>query len=211
MHILFFLKGATLAIYAAVMPGPFQAYLLSQSLKNGWRESLPLALTPILTDGPIIILVLFILTRIPQIILETLSVLGGLFILYLARAILLSLKQPFPVIGPSASTKAKGFGNAVILNILNPNPYIFWGVVSGPIFLAAWRQAPYLGVSFLIGFYGILILSLAALIVLFATIGGINTGVNRVVNIIACCALILFGAYQCLAGLITLGSRISFN
>lgn len=207
MYVLFFLKGATLALYAAIMPGPFQAYLLSHALKNGWKISLPLALTPIITDGPIIALVLFVLAGTPQLLLDILRILGGLFILYIARTILLSLKKPFTMIGPSAAVKTKGLLNAIIMNVLNPNPYIFWGVISGPILLSAWRESPGFGISFLIGFYGIFILCLSVLIVLFATAGRLNPGVNRGINILACGALIVFGVYQCLTGLITLVLR----
>ena len=198
-------------MYAAIIPGPFQAYLLSQTLKNGWKRTLPLALTPILTDGPIIALVLFILAGTPRFLLDILRILGGLFILYIARGLLLSLKKPFTMIGTTVAAKTKGLVNAIILNILNPNPYIFWGVISGPILLSAWRESPGLGVSFLIGFYGIFILSLSALIILFATAGRLNPVVNRGITIFTCGALIVFGVHQFLTGLINVVSRFYPN
>ena len=70
------------------------------------------------------------------------------------------------MIETTVAAKTKGLVNAIILNVLNPTPYIFWSVISGPILLSGWRESPGLGVSFLIGFYGVFILSLSALIIL---------------------------------------------
>ena len=80
----FFLRGLALGLPAAAQPGPFQAYLLSQTMKNGWRHTLPAALAPLLSDGPIIILVVLILTQLPPWFLRVVRIAGGVFILYLA-------------------------------------------------------------------------------------------------------------------------------
>jgi threonine/homoserine/homoserine lactone efflux protein len=44
--------GVTYAFAAAVQPGPFQAYLISLTLVNGWRRTLPAVLAPLLSDFP---------------------------------------------------------------------------------------------------------------------------------------------------------------
>ena len=80
----FILSGLALGLPAAAQPGPFQAYLLSQTMKNGWRRTLPAALAPLLSDGPIIILVVLILTRLPPWFLRGVQLAGGAFILFLA-------------------------------------------------------------------------------------------------------------------------------
>ncbi len=90
------------------------------------------------------------------------------------------------------------------MNILNPNPFIFWGVVAGPILLSGWRESPSLGVSFMIGFYGTFVCSLAALIFVFATAGHINQKINRLLSIIACTGLLAFGLYQSATGLMAI-------
>ena len=61
----YLILGITYAFTAAVQPGPFQTYLISQTLSNGWRSTLPAAIAPLLSDGPIIILVLLVLSRMP--------------------------------------------------------------------------------------------------------------------------------------------------
>jgi len=81
----YFFQGAALAMSATIMPGPFQAFLLSKALQNGWKRTLPAAFAPLVTDGPIIALVLLILTRMPPRLIDLLHLAGGLFILYIAK------------------------------------------------------------------------------------------------------------------------------
>ncbi len=199
--LLYFLQGATLALSATIMPGPFQAYLLSQALKNGWKSTLPAALAPLVTDGPIIALVLLVLTQTPQRFLDLLRILGGLFILYLARGIFLNLRTPSPAMEPSDDAARQSLFNAIVMNALNPNPYIFWGVVAGPILLSGWRESTGLGISFVIGFYGTFVCCLAALIIVFATAGKVNPKINRLLSLLTCAALLIFGLYQSVAGM----------
>jgi threonine/homoserine/homoserine lactone efflux protein len=204
--ILFFhlIQGMTLGLYATVLPGPFQAFLLSHSLKNGWKKTLPAAFAPLITDGPILAGFLFILTQVPPWLLEVLRMAGGLFILYLAGGIYRTFRQPHSRLEPDAKAGRKGLLNAVAINLLNPNPYIFWSLVGGPIVLAGWREAPVLGVAFLAGFFGTFICSVALLIILFATAGGLDPKLHRILSVLSFSALIAFGFYQIIAGAVSL-------
>jgi threonine/homoserine/homoserine lactone efflux protein len=197
----YFIQGAALALPATLMPGPFQAYLLSQALKNGWKRTLPAALAPLVTDGPIIALVLLVLTQMPQYFLDIIRIVGGLFILYLARGLFLELRHAASIASPPDNAARQSFINAVVMNALNPNPYIFWGVVAGPILLSGWREASGLGISFLLGFYGTFVCSLATLILSFSIAGRMNPKVNRVLSLFAGSGLLAFGAYQIVTGL----------
>jgi threonine/homoserine/homoserine lactone efflux protein len=199
-----FLQGFTLAIAAAMTPGPFQAFLLSQAVKNGWKRTLPAALSPLLSDGPIITLVLFVLTQTPQWFLDGLRIVGGLFIIYLGIKAFLSMKEGDTTIRPLTDAGRQSFFKAAVLNFLNPNPYIFWSVVAGPILLSSWREAAGLGISFIAGFYITFICCLAVFILVFASAGRLNPGVNKILNIIATLALLAFGLYQIIFGLLVL-------
>jgi threonine/homoserine/homoserine lactone efflux protein len=86
------------------------------------------------------------------------------------------------------------------MNALNPNPYIFWSVVGGPIILSGWMQSASFGIGFLAGFYGTFVFSLAALIIVFASAGKINPKANRIMRGIAAVALLGFGMYQIVFG-----------
>ncbi len=200
IFIIYLLQGATLALSAAIMPGPFQAFLLSRALRHGWRRTLPAALAPLVTDGPIISLVLFVLTRTPQEFLDILRIAGGLFILYLARGIFLTLRQADKMLAPPAGAGRQAFLHALMMNFLNPNPYIFWSVVAGPIVLTGWRTSPALGITFLAGFYGTFVSSLVVLIILFASAGKLGPRTTKILACMAALALVAFGIYQVTTG-----------
>ena len=200
IFILYLLQGATLALSAAIMPGPFQAFLLSRALRHGWRRTLPAALAPLVTDGPIISLVLFVLTQTPQNFLDALRIAGGLFILYLARGLFLTVRQAEGMLVPPEGAGRQAFLHAVMMNFLNPNPYIFWSVVAGPIALTGWRTSPALGITFLAGFYGTFISSLVVLIILFASAGKLGPRMTKILGLVAALALVAFGIYQVTTG-----------
>jgi len=54
-----------------------------------------------------------------------------------------------------------------MLNVLNPNPYAFWMLVSGPILVTALGRSAWHGAAFLIGFYGIFVLAMLVIVALF--------------------------------------------
>jgi threonine/homoserine/homoserine lactone efflux protein len=198
--ILYLLQGIILALTATIMPGPFQAFLLSYALKHGWKRTLPAALAPLFTDGPILALFLFLLTHMPQWCLDTLRIAGGLFILYLARGVFLAFREAAPRPEPDERAARKGLLNAIVINGLNPNPYIFWSMVGGPIVLSGWRESASLGITFLAAFFGTFVCSLAALIVVFGTAGRIDPRLSRILGVIAFAALLAFGLYQIVVG-----------
>ncbi len=192
----YLLQGMALGISGAASPGPFQAFLLSQTMRNGWRRTLPAALAPLFSDGPIIALVLLALTRLPDGFLRALQVAGGLFILYLAWSAYRVARGPIDPVGGPAESGQRSLAKAIVMNALNPNPYLFWGIVAGPILLDGWRRSASLGVSFVVGFYGALVGGFAALVILFATAGRLGSRVRRVLNGLSAVALFLFGLYQ---------------
>jgi threonine/homoserine/homoserine lactone efflux protein len=76
--------GIAFGFSAAVQPGPLLTYIISQTLKNGWRRTLPAALAPLISDIPIAIVILFILSQVPAWLVQALHLAGGFFLLYLA-------------------------------------------------------------------------------------------------------------------------------
>lgn len=195
----YFLQGILLGFPAAATPGPLQAYFLSQTMRSGWRKTLPSAFAPLLSDGPIILLMLFVLTRTPDWLLRGLRIVGGLFILYLAfGAFVMFRRQLEPRVVVESSQK--GLIKAVVTNLLNPNPYIFWSLVAGPILIAAWRESSLYAAGFMFGFYGTLIGGFATLIVVFATAGRLSPSLFRALTGLSALALFAFGIYQLWSG-----------
>ncbi|RME46844.1 MAG: LysE family translocator [Caldilineae bacterium] len=192
----YLLSGLSLGFYAALSPGPFQAFLLAQSVKHGWRRTLPASLAPLFSDGPIVALVLLVLTQTPGWLLDGLRLAGGVFILYLAWDALSAARKGASPAVPPPETGGRSLGKAVVMNLLNPNPYLFWGVVAGPILLEGWQQAPRLGLGFVVSFYGMLVGGLAGLIVLFATARHLGPKVTRGLEFFSAGLLAIFGVYQ---------------
>lgn len=194
----YFLQGLAYGMYAAAQPGPFQAFLLSQTLRNGWRRTLPAALAPLLSDGPIIVLVLVILMRTPDWLLLTLRLAGGLFLLYLAKGAFDATHTAQEVVSarPEQASRHESLLKATVMNALNPNPYIFWSLVGGPILLEAWQRSAQLGASFVAGMYGTLIVGSALLIIIFATARRLGSRVTHTLNTVSALVLALFGLYQ---------------
>lgn len=197
----YILQGFFLGFPAAATPGPLQAFYLSQTMRSGWKKTLPSALAPLISDGPIILLVLFVLTRTPDYFLRGLRIAGGAFILYLAYGAFTQFRrqsQPQPI-APDASRQ--GLMKAVITNLLNPNPYVFWGVVAGPILIGAWRESALYGLGFMAGFYGTMITGLGLLIIFFAAAGRLSTRLVRLLSGLSALALFAFGLYQLWTGI----------
>ena len=198
---LYILQGIGYGFAAGVQPGPLQTYIISQALLKGWRRTLPAALAPLISDGPIIAICLFVLSQVPEWLQRILFIAGGLFVLYLAYGAYQTWKNFDPNLPSPESGTQQSILKAALVNTLNPNPYIFWTLVTGPILLAGWRNTPVYGSGFLLGFYATFILSLAAMILIFGTVRQLGPKINRVLLGFSAVALFFFGLYQLWLGI----------
>lgn len=189
------LEGAALALPAILQPGPLQAFYLSRSVAHGWRRTLPAAFAPVLTDGPIFAVVLFVLTRFPEAWLRGVQGVGGLFLLWLAWGAWRRARRPHAVEADPAAA-GRSLRDGMTVNFLNPNPYLFWSTVAGPIFLEAWASSPASALAFVGGFYGTFVVGLAVTIVVFATLGRLSAGASGRLGIVSAVALAGFGVFQ---------------
>lgn len=194
--LLYLLQGLTLGISAAATPGPFQAFLLSRSAQRGWRRTLPAAFSPLLSDGPIIALTVLLLSTIPAGLLDGLRLAGGLFLLYLAKNAYRAAQQALTGMEVVQHAPTGSLLQAAVINILNPNPYIFWSLIGGPVLLECWRKGLPYCLSFLGGIYGALIGGCACLIILFATASRLGRRFNQALLYFSSFALALFAAFQ---------------
>jgi threonine/homoserine/homoserine lactone efflux protein len=197
----YIIQGVGLGFSAAVLPGPFLAYLISQTLARGWRRTLPAALAPLVSDGPIIAVCLLVLSQVPGWFERALHFAGGSFILYLAFGAYKAWRDFDPSL-PSAETGTQGSVlKAALMNTLSPGPYIYWTMVTGPILLRGWRETPIHGVGFMAGFYVTIVLSLSFIILVFGLARHIGPQVNRALLGVSMIALFCFGIYQLYLGI----------
>ena len=188
--------GITLGFAAGVQPGPFQTFLISRTLQHGWRHTLPAALAPLLSDIVPVTLALLLLSSLPAWMGNVLYLVGGCFVLFLAYGAYKSFKRYTFSQETMLRSGRQNFLSAVTVNLLNPNPYLFWSLVSGPLLLKGWREAPADGIAMAVSFYAVLIGTSAAVVLLFAGIGKLFPRVNRVLIGISAVALAAFGLYQ---------------
>lgn len=192
----YLIQGFGYGLAAAAQPGPLQAYLISRALREGWRRALPAVLAPLISDGPILLVVLLVLSQVPSSLRRGLQAAGGLFVLHLARGAFrawlnFSESDRRPDTAPVA-----GVLSAALINVLNPAPYLFWSIVTGPILVDGWRRAPAFGLGFLGSFYVAVILCLGGIVLAFGTARQLGPKVNRALLGASAVSLLVFGSYQ---------------
>lgn len=154
--------GIILGLSAGFAPGPLLTLVISETLQHDVKAGVKVALAPIITDLPIILLTVFILAKLSRFhyILGIISIIGGFFILYMGYTSIRSKGYEFNLL------ESKPLAKGVLANILNPHPYLFWLSVGAPTMTKAMKLNIIAPVSFLAGFYALLVGSKILLAVL---------------------------------------------
>jgi len=190
------MPGIVYGFAAAVTPGPLATYLLSRAVTAGWKRTLPAAFSPLLSDGPVVLLVLAVLSQVPSGLVKYLRLLGGAFVLYLAFEAWKNWRY-FQTRDESGS--AGGQNNllkAAIVNWLNPNVYISWSIVIGPMVLRGWQKGPAIGICLLLGFYLTLIATMIGMVMVFSSAGTLGPKIRKNLIGVSSLALAALGIYQ---------------
>ena len=130
--------GTLLGLAAGFAPGPLLVLVLSETLRHDIRAGIKVSIAPLITDVPIIVISLLVLNKLAHFrtILGGISILGGLFILYLGYESIKTKGLEFNL----PPTISNSFKKGVITNALNPHPYIFYVTVGAPIIFKAFKQ-----------------------------------------------------------------------
>jgi threonine/homoserine/homoserine lactone efflux protein len=191
----YLISGATFGFAAVVQPGPMQAYLLSRAASHGWRRTLPAAFAPLFSDVPVIAITVLALSHMPVWFTHWLRVAGGVFVLYLALRAFKAWRAWEPARAAQAPSVGRSLFEATAVNLLNPNPWIAWSLVLGPLLVKGWREAPAHGAALLVGFYSVMVVGTGATIVLFGMAGKLGGGAGRILVGLSALALAAFGCY----------------
>jgi threonine/homoserine/homoserine lactone efflux protein len=200
--LIYLIQGVTFGFAAVVQPGPFQTYLMSQALNHGWRRTLPAALAPLISDGPIIILALLVLSQMPLWLEQVLQIAGGLFLFYLAYGTFRTWREFKAADMDPTHSNAMGVLKAAMVNMLNPNPYLSWMLVLGPLLVKGWRESSGHGIALMLGFYGTMIFGSAGIILLSSSARNFGPRLNRGLLGVSALGLALFGLFQLWQGTI---------
>jgi threonine/homoserine/homoserine lactone efflux protein len=198
--------GGGFAAAAAIQPGPLQAFLLSSVAQRGWKRTLPASFAPLISDGPIALLVLLFLNQVPTLTRIFLQAGGGILLLYLAWSSYRNWKRPLVTSNDKEGSIPQSLLQASLVNLLNPNPYLGWSLVLGPVAVNAWRVDPINAVALLSAFYGVMVLALAGTIIAFGTTRFLGERGRRGLILISAVILAFLGIYQLFAALTRLGA-----
>ena len=148
-------QGVLLGVSAGIAPGPLFALVIAETLRHGVRSGLRVALAPLLTDLPIVIVTVFVLSRLSNFdgVLGAISLVGGLVVLWMAYESLVTK----PIDPDAPPQEPKSLRKGIIVNALSPHPYLFWFTVGAPTTLKAAEQSTLSPWAFIGGFYVCLI------------------------------------------------------
>ena len=150
--------GVSLGIGAGVTPGPLLGLVITETLRNGWRAGVSVALAPLVGDVFVIACCLILLAQLPSVVFGLLSVGGGFYVLFLGWETLQTL--PTAAVPTVAHTEhvLQSLRRGLAVNLLNPHPYLFWLTVGGPLVMQSYAHSAFGAiVTFLSGFYGCLV------------------------------------------------------
>jgi threonine/homoserine/homoserine lactone efflux protein len=153
--------GMVLGLSAGFAPGPLLTLVISETLQHDFKSGVKVALAPMITDLPIIVLTLFVLSRLSSFynILGIISLTGGSFILFMGyqglrtKGVEVNLNE----------VKLKSFTKGVLANALSPHPYLFWFSVGAPTLTKALSLNINASLAFILSFYVSLVGSKIAL------------------------------------------------
>jgi threonine/homoserine/homoserine lactone efflux protein len=200
----FLTAGIILGLSAGFAPGPLLALIVSETLAHDIKAGVKVALAPILTDLPIILITLFILAKLSrfQHILGLISLAGGCFILFLGiknmsiKGVQINSRRAAP----------KSLQKGILVNALSPHPYLFWFSVGGPTTIRALEVSPGAAISFILSFYLLLVGSKIVLAVMVGKSRSFLQGNKYIYTMrLLGCILIILSAFLFRDGLRLLG------
>ncbi|MFN8401504.1 MAG: LysE family transporter [Anaerolineales bacterium] len=198
---LYLIQGIGFGFAAASQIGPFQTFLISQALTRGWKRALPGAFAPFISDGPIVLLSVLVLSQLPEWAQRAMYIFGGLFVLYLAYGSFKAWRDFDETLAHPELSGQQTIFKAALTNALSPGAYLFWMFVTGPILVRGWRETPINGLGLLIGFYVTFIVCLIAMIIVFGAASRFGPKLNRALLGLSCIVLFGFGLYQLWKGI----------
>ncbi len=153
----FLIIGTILGLSAGLAPGPLLALVVSETLAHDVRSGIKVALAPVITDLPIILLTLFILAKLADFhnLLGIISLAGGCFILSMGYGSIRTRGAGLDL----GEVQPKSLTRGIVANALSPHPYLFWFSVGGPTMTRAMDmdQGIFAAAAFAGSFYVLLV------------------------------------------------------
>lgn len=151
----FLTVGILLGLSSGFAPGPLLTLVISETLQYGIKSGVKVALVPMITDVPIILLTFFVLTKLSNFhhLLGIISLTGGFFILFIGYESIRSKGIDLTIQKKQPKSLTKG----ILANILSPHPYLFWFSVGAPMMTKAMNVNMIAPLAFICSFYTFLV------------------------------------------------------
>jgi threonine/homoserine/homoserine lactone efflux protein len=111
------------------------ALVIRSSLERGFAAGARVAISPLLTDVPVIAAAVVLAARLPMTVLGALAIGGGAFVLWLGAKALRKQTQPTEAAADAASPHTD-VRRGALTNLLSPHPWVFWITVGAPILVS---------------------------------------------------------------------------
>lgn len=166
--------GLVLGLSAGLAPGPLLTLVVSETLAHGLKAGIRVALAPMISDLPIVLLTLLVLSKLSdfKMVLGVISLVGGGVILKMGISGLRTAGAALDTGGQVPNSLSRG----VLVNVLSPHPYLFWISVGGPAVTRAWDISLGAAAGFVSGFYFLLVGAKVVLALLVARSRSFLTG-----------------------------------
>jgi len=185
------LAGITLGIVEGVKPGPLLTTVLKETLTSGFRGGMRAASAPIFTDGPLILFSIYLASWIASqpLVFCGISIVGAIF---LSRMGIECFNPQIPDIDSTDIDLSKSLKKGILTNLLNPNAYIFWLLIGGPLMATAADTEPVAPFAYAISFI-LSIVIVKILLAYFISKAQVNLSSERYLLALKICGISMFG------------------
>ena len=151
----FLIVGSLLGFSSGISPGPLLTLVLTQTIKHNKTEGIKVAISPLITDLPIILLSVLVFSTLSHfsVILASISFIGAIFLAYLGIESIKTKELNIEI----EDSKSESIMMGIITNLMSPNPYLFWATVGTPYIFKALEINVLTVTIFFLSFYFFLI------------------------------------------------------
>ncbi|MCH1410990.1 MAG: LysE family translocator [Candidatus Poseidoniaceae archaeon] len=183
--------GTMLGVVEGLKPGPLMTMVVRETLSGGLKAGVWTAAAPIFTDGPLILISLVAAASIANnpMVLLVITVAGALF---LAKMGIDCFTLDAPEFNEEPGAPSGSLFRGVVTNLLNPNAYVFWFLIGGPLMASVVQEEWLAPVAYALSFLLTLMLTKAG--VAYAVHKASN-GISETVykRLLAGCGVVMLG------------------
>lgn len=164
-------SGLALGLGAGASPGPLLGLVVTTTLTRGPGAGCQVAMSPLLSDLPVVVLSLTLVDALPVAAVAVLSLVGAVVVAGLGLHALRAAPSAVPPAGGDPAPGAPGGDAAAgggapsgrawvrgaLVNLANPHPWLFWVTVGAPLVAQAWQVSAAAALAWLVGFYVMLV------------------------------------------------------